>query len=103
MNFKKVKNFFSRVFLKDISKFFEMSVSSDAVWIVRDVLEEILGMVFFRDVQEKFEAEMITEKSDRIEVNEKCDWVSLINAEKKWIDGTATATVIVVARRLARR
>ncbi len=65
-----------------------MSATSDAVWIVRDVLEEILGMVFFRDVQEKFEAEMITEKNDRIEVNEKCDWVSLIDAEKKsWIDG----------------
>ena len=65
-----------------------MSATSDAVWIVRDVLEEILGMVFFRDVQEKFEAEMVTEKSNRIEVNEKCDWVSLIDAEKKlWIDG----------------
>ena len=28
---------------------------------------------------------MITEKSDRIEVDEKCDWVSLIDEEKKWI------------------
>ena len=65
-----------------------MSATSDAVWIVRDVLEEILGMVFFRDVQEKFAAEMIAEKDDRIEVDDKCDWVSLIDAEKKsWIDG----------------
>ena len=69
-----------------------MSATSDAVWIVRDVLEEILGMMFFREVQENFEAEMIAEKDDRIEVNsaadDKCDWVSLIDSEKKWwIDG----------------
>jgi len=68
-----------------------MSSTSDAVWIVEEMLEEILGMVYFRDVQEKFEAEKVTEKSDRIEVDEKCDWVSLIDEEKKsWIDGDAS-------------
>ncbi len=65
-----------------------MSATSDAVWIVRDVLEEILGGMFFREVQENFEAEKITKKDDRIEVNsamdDKCDWVDIIDSEKKW-------------------
>ena len=71
-----------------------MSATSDAVWIVREVLEEILGMVYFRDVQEKFEAEMVTETNDRIEVSDKGDWVSLIDEEKKsWIDGDCDCDV----------
>ncbi len=70
LNFKKVKNFSLLSFFQDIGKFSEMSATSDAVWIVREVLEEILGMVYFRDVQEKFEAEMVTETNDRIEVSD---------------------------------
>jgi len=80
-----------------------MSSTSDAVWIVEEMLEEILGMVYFRDVQEKFEAEKVTEKSDRIMVDEKKfdekmthemskvekehDWVKLIDEEMKELIG----------------
>jgi hypothetical protein len=73
------------------------------MWIVEELLEEILGMVYFRDVQEKFEEEKVTEKSDRIMVEEKKldetmthkiskvekehDWVKLIDEEMKELIG----------------
>jgi len=69
------------------------------VWIVEEMLEEILGMVYSRDVQEKFEAE----KSDRImldvkkfdeqmtheisKVEKEHDWVNLIDEEMKELVG----------------
>jgi len=76
-----------------------MSSTSDAVWIVEEMLEEILGMIYSRDVQEKFEAE----KSDRImldvkkfdeqmtheisKVEKEHDWVNLIDEEMKELVG----------------
>jgi len=73
------------------------------MWIVEEMLEEILGRVYSRDVQEKFEAEKITEKSDRIMVNQEKfdeqmtlemskvekmhDWVNLIDEEMKELIG----------------
>ena len=80
-----------------------MSSTSDTVWIVEEMLEEILGMVYSRDVQEKFEAEKVTEKSDRImldakkfdkqmtheisKVEKEHDWVNLIDEEMKELVG----------------
>ncbi len=61
-----------------------MSAPSDAVWIVRELLEEIIGMVHFREVQEEFEAKKADVKS---EVKEEHDWVSLIDAEEKEMIG----------------
>jgi len=80
-----------------------MIATSDAMWIVEEMLEEILGRVYSRDVKEKFEAEKITEKSDRIMVNQEKfdeqmtlemskvekmhDWVDLIDEEMKELIG----------------
>jgi hypothetical protein len=76
-----------------------MGSTSDAMWIVEEMLEEILGRVYSRDIQEKFEAE----KNDRIMVNktksdeqvtlemskeEKMhDWVNMIDEEMKELIG----------------
>ena len=56
-----------------------MNDSSDAVWIVRELLDEIIGMAHFRKVQEEFEAKKGDVKS---EVKEEHDWVNLIDAEE---------------------
>jgi len=62
-----------------------MSAPTDAVWIVKELMDEILGMVHFRKVQEMIDVRMTDDKS---EVKEEHDWVSLIDAEmKEEIDG----------------
>jgi rubrerythrin len=61
-----------------------MSASTDAVWIVKELLEEIIGMTHFRKVQEEFEARKGEGES---EMKEEHDWVSLINAEEQEMIG----------------
>jgi len=61
-----------------------MSATTDAVWIVKELMDEILGMIHFRDVEKKFDARMTHEMS---EVEEEHDWVKLIDAEMKELIG----------------
>jgi len=61
-----------------------MSAPTDAVWIVKELLEEIIGMAHFRKVEEEFEAKKGDVKS---EVKEEHDWVSLIYAEEQEMIG----------------
>ena len=84
MIFKKVKNFLLKQIIQDYQKFFDMSAPTDAVWIVRELLEEIIGMAHFRKVQEEFEAKKGDVKS---EVKEEHDWVNLIDAEEQEMIG----------------
>jgi hypothetical protein len=61
-----------------------MSAPTDAVWIVKELLEEIIGMAHFRKVEEEIEAKKGDVKS---EVKEEHDWVSLIDAEEQEMIG----------------
>ena len=61
-----------------------MSATTDAVWIVKELMDEILGMIHFQDVEKKFDARMTHEMS---EVEEEHDWVKLIDAEMKELIG----------------
>ena len=61
-----------------------MSVASDAVWIVEELLDEILGRINFRDVEKKFN-ERKTHKMS--EVKKEHDWVKLMDAEMKELIG----------------
>jgi len=68
-----------------------MSATTDAVWIVKELMDEILGMIHFRDVEKKFDERMTHEMS---EVEEEHDWVKLIDAEmKEWIGGDCDCDV----------
>jgi len=85
--FKKVKKFLLQQIIQYYGKLFDMSTTTDAVWIVKELMDEILGMVHFRKVQEVMDERMTDDKS---EVKEEHDWVSLIDAEmKEVIDGDA--------------
>ncbi len=59
---------------------FDMSITSDAVRIVKELVDEILGMVHLGRVQEMMDDRMTTGKS---EVMEEHDWVKEIEAEEK--------------------
>jgi len=61
-----------------------MSVATDAVWIVEELLDEILGRINFRDVEKKFNERKTHEMS---EVKKEHDWVKLIDAEMKELIG----------------
>jgi len=61
-----------------------MSVATDAVWIVEELLDEIIGRIHFRDVEKKFDERMTHEMS---EVEKEHDWVKLIDAEMKELIG----------------
>jgi hypothetical protein len=61
-----------------------MSVDSDAVWIMEELLDEILGRITFRDVEKKFNDRKTHEKS---EVKKEHDWVKLIDADMKELIG----------------
>jgi len=61
-----------------------MSATSDAVWIVEELLDEILGRINFRDVEKKFNERKTHEMS---EVKKEHDWVKLIDAEMKELIG----------------
>jgi hypothetical protein len=57
-----------------------MSITSDAVRIVKELVDEILGMVHLGRVQEMMDDRMTTGKS---EVMEEHDWVKEVEAEEK--------------------
>jgi len=57
-----------------------MSATSDAVWIVEELLDEILGRINFRDVETEFNERKIHEMSEQ-------DWVKLIDADMKELLG----------------
>jgi len=59
---------------------FDMSITSDAVRIVKELVDEILGMVHLGRVQEMMDDRMTTGKS---EVMEEHDWVKEVEAEEK--------------------
>jgi len=61
-----------------------MSATSDAVWIVEELLDEILGRIKFRDMEKKFNERMTHETS---EVKKEHDWAKLIDAEMKELIG----------------
>ena len=67
-----------------------MSAPTDAVWIVKELLEEIIGMAHFRKVEEEIEAKKGDVKS---EVKEEHDWVSLIDAEEQEMIGKVVKPV----------
>ncbi len=68
-----------------------MSAPTDAVWIVKELLEEIIGMAHFRKVEEEIEAKKGDVKS---EVKEEHDWVKLIEAEKQEMIGKDNCEVV---------
>jgi len=57
-----------------------MSITSDAVRIGKELIDEILGMVNLGRVQEMMDDRMTTEKS---EVMEEHDWVKEVEVEEK--------------------
>jgi len=57
-----------------------MSITSDAVWIVKELMDEILGMVHLGKVQEMMDGRMTDVKS---EVMEEHDWVKQVEAEEQ--------------------
>jgi hypothetical protein len=57
-----------------------MSITSDAVRIVKELIDEILGMVHLGRVQEMMDGRMTTVKS---EVMEEHDWVKEVEAEEQ--------------------
>ena len=57
-----------------------MSITSDAVRIGKELIDEILGMVHLGRVQEMMDDRMTTEKS---EVMEEHDWVKEVEAEEQ--------------------
>ena len=60
-----------------------MDVPTDAVWIVRELLDELIGMAHFRKVQAEFEAKKAKSGDVRNVAKEEHDWVNLMNAEKQ--------------------
>jgi hypothetical protein len=78
--FNKVENFLLRQTTEITQKFFDMSITSDAVRIVKELIDEILGMVHLGRVQEMMDGRMTTGKS---EVMEEHDWVKEVEAEEK--------------------
>ena len=61
-----------------------MSITSDAVWIVKELIDEILGMVHLGKVQEMMDGRITVTKS---EVKEEHDWVKQIEAEEQEMIG----------------
>ena len=61
-----------------------MSITSDAVRIVKELIDEILGMVHLGRVQEMMDGRMTDVKS---EVMEEHDWVKQIEAEEQEMIG----------------
>jgi hypothetical protein len=57
-----------------------MSITSDAVRIVKELIDEILGMVHLGRVQEIMDGRMTDTKS---EVMEEHDWVKMVEAEEQ--------------------
>jgi len=57
-----------------------MSITSDAVRIVKELIDEILGMVHLGKVQEMMDGRMTDVKS---EVMEEHDWVKQVEAEEQ--------------------
>ena len=68
-----------------------MSITSDAVWIVKELMDEILGRVHFRKDQEMMDGRMTDVKS---EVKEEHDWVKLIEAEEQEMIGKDNCEVV---------
>ena len=58
-----------------------MSVASDAVWIVEELLDEILGRIKFRDMEKKFNERMTHEAS---EVKKEHDWAK---TDRRGVEG----------------
>jgi len=61
-----------------------MSVATDAVWIVEELFDEIIGRVNFRDVEKKFNER---KTHDMSEVKKEHEWEKLIDAEMKELIG----------------
>jgi hypothetical protein len=61
-----------------------MSATSDAVWIVEELLDEILGRINFRDVEKEFNERKTHEMN---EVKKEHDWGKLMDAEMKELIG----------------
>ena len=61
-----------------------MSITSDAVWIVKELIDEILGMVHLGKVQEMMDGRITDVKS---KVMEEHDWVKQIEAEEQEMIG----------------
>ena len=57
-----------------------MSGTSDAVWIVEELLDEILGRITLRDVETEFNERKTHEMSEK-------DWMELIDADMKELLG----------------
>jgi len=57
-----------------------MSITSDAVRIVKELIDEILGRVHFRKVQEMMDGRITDVKS---EVKEEHDWVKQVEVEEQ--------------------
>ena len=78
--FNKVENFLLRQTTEITQKFFDMSITSDAVSIVKELVDEILGMEHLGRVQEMMDGRITTGKS---EVMEEQDWVKEVEAEEQ--------------------
>ncbi len=70
-----------------------MSLESDAMRIVRELIEETIGRIVLRDAKKIVKEEKIAVKDDMIKVDkaedDKADWVKIIDSEKDdmwWID-----------------
>ena len=58
-----------------------MEIPTDAEWIVRELLDELIGMAHFRKIEKEMEAK---KKGDVKNVaKEEQDWVNLMDAEKQ--------------------
>ena len=58
-----------------------MEIPTDAEWIVRELLDELIGMAHFRKIEKEMEAK---KKGDVKNVaKEEHDWVNLMDAEKQ--------------------
>jgi len=67
-----------------------MSDSNDAVWIVKEVLEEIIGMTHFRKVQKELEEKKGNAES---KMKEEHDWARLINEQEQEMIGKTVKPV----------
>ena len=65
-----------------------MSITSDAVWIVKELMDEILGMVHLEKFKEVMDGRITDVKS---EVMEEHDWVKQIEAEEQEMIGKKMA------------